>query len=361
MITIVMGGLFGSEGKGSVVSVLAGRFRWDLVIRTGSPNAGHTFKKPDGSLVKMRQLPTTWYYAKHTPVCIPAGAVVSKEVLLAEAHMLRAGGFDAPIYVSPFAAVIDRGAMEQEKMITTGTTREGVGATRARKCLRQATVVRDDPDFCPGHELGQLVDVGTPWADIHNRNKDILIEATQGFGLSLDGGNYPFVTSTNLTVYHILDDAGIPFGVHYIRPILVVRTFPIRIAGNSGPLANEITWGELRKRYGEHIPDEQTTVTKKTRRVGEWDAGLVREAIAATKPVDVVLTFVDYVFPDIKEAGITDEVDSWLKEMESSVGRRFDYLGIGIGELMERNERQILTPTGVLGMASNVIVTGIVD
>ncbi len=356
MITIVLGGCYGSEGKGSVVSTLAGCYQWDMVVRTGSPNAGHTFKKPDGSLVKMRQLPATWYYAKHVPVCIPAGAVVNKEVLLAEARMMRDGGFDASIFVSPLAAVIQPDAMERERNIATGTTGEGIGATRADKCMRKAVLVRDDPDFFPGTELGNLISLDRDW--VHNatfhKNKSVLIEATQGFGLSLDSVNYPFCTSTNLTVYRVLDDAGIPFGVHHIRPVLVVRVFPIRIAGNSGLLANETTWDRLRQRYGDHIPDEQTTVTKKTRRVGEWDAGLVRKAINATKPAEIVLTFVDYVFPNIKETGITDKVDYWLKDMEDDIGRRFGYLGVGIGELMDRISGQILTPTGTINTRSNV-------
>jgi len=349
MITIIMGGLYGSEGKGSVASVYASRCRWDLVIRTGSPNAGHTFKKPDGTLVKMRQLPATWCYAKHSPIYVPVGAIINKDVLLGEARMLRDSGFVASIYVSPLAVVIQPNAMERERNIVTGTTGEGIGATRADRCMRKAVLVRDDPDFDSGTELGQLVTLNCVRVReiISNYRSSILIEATQGFGLSLYNHEYPFVTSTNLTVHHILDDAEIPFNVHSILPVLVVRVFPIRIAGNSGSLVNETTWKELRQRYGDHIPDEQTTVTKKTRRVGGWDRELVQRAIANTNPAEIVLTFADYVFPNIRETGITVEIDQWLKELEGDVGRSFTYLGIGIGEFMSRDGRQIFTPDDI--------------
>jgi len=47
--------------------------------------------------------------------------------------------------------------------------------------------------------------------------------------------------------------------------------------------------------------------------------------------------------------------------LEDSIDRRFNYLGIGIGELMDRVGGQIITPTGASGMASNAIVMGTVD
>lgn len=343
MIDIILGGQYGSCGKGSVASVYAANYPYDLVIRTGSPNAGHTFRKPDGSLVKMRQLPVSWFFARHTPVLVPAGAVVDKDVLLAEAKMLRTEGFDAEVFVSPMAAVIQPEAKVADKKITTGTTGEGVGTTRADKCLRRAVLVRDDPDFESG-ELASLVNTDTHFCflAVNSPLTRILIEGTQGFALSMDLGTYPYCTSTNLTPYRILDDAGIPFGVHDVNPCMVVRTFPIRIAGNSGPMYKETSWEELRRRYGDHIPIEQTTVTKKTRRVGEWDSDLVYRAARTIRPTCTVLTFADYIFPDIRKTGITDSVENWLHAMETGASVRFDWLGIGIGEVMTR-DGEILT------------------
>lgn len=40
LVTVVVGGQFGSEAKGKVVSYLANEF--DFGVRTGGPNAGHT-------------------------------------------------------------------------------------------------------------------------------------------------------------------------------------------------------------------------------------------------------------------------------------------------------------------------------
>lgn len=327
---MVLGGQYGSEGKGSVVSWLAKTQEFDLVIRTGSPNAGHTFKMDDGELVKMRTFPCTWYSQPKAPIYLSASTIINKEVFQSELKFMIAHGYEGQIMVSPQATVIQEEAMELEKSIKTGTTGEGVGATRAAKCVRKAVRVINDDYFQP------FIDTFVPSHIISNRLKHILIEGTQGYALSLDGSRYPHVTSTNLTTYRILDDSEIPFGIHEVYPLVVFRTFPIRIAGNSGYLFNETSWGRLRAIYGEHIPDEQTTVTKKTRRVGEFDPSLAHEAVLRLGAKIVVLTFVDYIFPNIGETGITDEVNHWLVHMESAIGRSIHYLGIGIGEIVRR-------------------------
>jgi len=329
-VLMVLGGRYGSEGKGSVVSWLAKEQEYDLVIRSGSPNAGHTFKMDNGELVKMRTFPCTWYSQSTTPIYLSASTVINKEVFIRELQLMRDNGYDGDVMVSPQAVVIQEEAVEAEKNIETGTTGEGVGATRAAKCMRQASLVQDDDYF------KSFIDHFRPHHLIDNRLKHILIEGTQGYGLSLDGKRYPYVTSTNLTTHRLLDDAEIPFGVHEIHPLVVFRTHPIRIAGTSGDLFNETSWGRLRAVFGEHIPDEQTTVTKKTRRVGEFDPSLAHEAVLRLGAKIIVLTFVDYIFPNIKETGVTDEINHWLIHMESAIGRSIHYLGIGIGELIPR-------------------------
>jgi adenylosuccinate synthase len=325
MIRIVLGGQFGSEGKGSVVSWLAQREDFDLVIRTGSPNAGHTFRDKQGDLHKMRQLPCTWAF-QDAPLYVPAGAVVSQQVLDREMLEVFHGGFKGDVWVSPQAALIDRPAQELEDItqISSGTTHEGVGGARALKCLRKASLVGG---MTVPYESGQR----EVYRLLHDPSSNILIEATQGFGLSMDSENYPFVTSTNLDTYRILSDAEVPFGVHHVETWMVLRTFPIRIAGNSGPLSGETSWADLQEKYGSHIPVEQTTVTKKTRRVGLFDVDLAKQAINRCGPEVLVLSFYDY----LQRWDVQKAVD-WLTSTEDQLGRTFDYLGVGIGELIRR-------------------------
>jgi len=329
MIRVVIGGQFGSEGKGSVTSWLARRCKLDLVIRIGSPNAGHTFEGPDGTIFKMRQLPCSWAFS-NAPICIPASAIVDTEVLLAELEMIRKGGYSGEVCISPLAAVIEDGHRMREDAILTGTVGTGTGAARAAKCLRQAKLISEFPDFVQYAKQDYVEDV------LASPDSSILIETTQGFGLSLDGRYYPHCTSTNVDVYRALSDAGVPHGLHDIQALLVLRTFPIRIAGNSGPLFEETSWPRLRHLYGNHIPNEQSTVTQRTRRVGNWDSGAARSAIRYINPAQIFLTFVDYVFPDIVVGGIDVHVDAWLRFIEASLERSIDWVGVGPGRIIDR-------------------------
>ena len=79
----------------------------------------------------------------------------------------------------------------------------------------------------------------------------IIIEGTQGFGLSLlHSKYYPFVTSRDTTAAAFVSEAGLsPLDVDDI--VLVLRAFPIRVGGNSGPLPNEIDWDTVTSESGQ--------------------------------------------------------------------------------------------------------------
>src|SRR4030042_85466 len=188
MITIVIGGQYGSEGKGSVVSWLLRQGKFDLAIRTGAPNAFHTFKTNGGQIVKMRQLPCSWDSQPDTPMQLPAGAFINLPVLASELQLIKSKGINPKFYVSPQAAVIQEGAGDKEAFIQTGTTGEGVGITRSDKLLRTATLMSEcfKPDDEHFDEF-RVMDI------LRNHDRSILIESTQGFGLSHDYLTYPYV------------------------------------------------------------------------------------------------------------------------------------------------------------------------
>ena len=58
-ITVIVGGQYGSEGKGKVAHCLAVEREATIAVRTGGPNAGHTvIDLPDDRRLVLRQLPT---------------------------------------------------------------------------------------------------------------------------------------------------------------------------------------------------------------------------------------------------------------------------------------------------------------
>jgi adenylosuccinate synthase len=162
----------------------------------------------------------------------------------------------------------------------------------------------------------------------------ILAETTQGYGLSLDGGYYPYCTSINLDPYHLLGDLEVPFGLHNVNVWMVIRTLPIRIMGDSGPLEGETTWSKLRDRYGEHIHDEYTTVTNRLRRVGEFDSSQVAAAVRRLRPTNIVLNFFDYLFPEFDGLNLLGNMKHYLNSMEASIGQRVSHIGYGPGKIV---------------------------
>ena len=132
---------------------------------------------------------------------------------------------------------------------------------------------------------------------------------------------YPFVTSRDTNTASFLTEAGIsPQLVDEI--ILAIRTYAIRVAGNSGPFPNEITWDELSKRVGKNIK-EKTTVTKKTRRVAEFDTEVVKKAIMINRPTQIALQFLNYLFPQDENKNswnsLTKEAKDYINKLEEDL------------------------------------------
>jgi adenylosuccinate synthase len=162
---------------------------------------------------------------------------------------------------------------------------------------------------------------------IDNQHKDVLLEGTQGSGLSLTHGDWPYVTSTDTNAAQLLVDSGISPG-RLSEVILVTRTFPIRVAGNSGPMHDEISFEDL-----EQEP-EFTTVTKKMRRIGRFDWELFHKAVLLNGPWPMVaLTFLDYLFPEDKGVTTWNELSAsahdFMEELEDKSKSSVILIGTG--------------------------------
>lgn len=291
-VTAIVGGQYGSEGKGAVVAALADRF--DVAVRTGGPNAGHSLFFRE-RVYKMRQIPCTWI----NPDCeliLGAGAVIDMEVLEAEEALTgRKPMIDGrAMIIDPK----DRLSEEESALTTMGSTLEGVGAARIRKIQRDpldhSALARD---VVP--ETAECDTVSHLWTRL-NQGANVLLEGTQGSGLSLHHGHWPYVTSTDTNVAQLLADAGIAPG-WLKHTLLVVRTYPIRVGGPSGPMpGGEISFDDI---PGAVTP-ERTTVTNKVRRISGWDSAVVDRAVMLNDPCGIVLTFTDYLDPAVR--GTTD-------------------------------------------------------
>jgi len=250
---VVVGGQYGGEGKGKVSAFITQQEGIDTCIRCGGPNSGHSFINDAGQVVLLRQLPTG-FIRPSARLLIPAGALVDLEVLKHELDTFK---------IDPKRVGVDRNAMiiegsdkERERSLQLrerlSSTLCGVGSAVARRVLRGADVKTAEVASKQIPWLEQLLaDVSEETNSALDLGKKVLVEGTQGFGLSLyHSKDYPKATSRDTTAASFLSEVGLaPLLVSEV--VLVLRTFPIRVAGEqAGPLRHEITWEVLQTESG---------------------------------------------------------------------------------------------------------------
>src|ERR1051326_2290398 len=300
--TIVVGGQYGSEGKGKVVALRAAEAASPWLVRCGGPNSGHTIDL-NGQSVVMRQVPSCT--EPHKAIfCIAAGCVVDQKILVEELDMMRIPR--DRIIVDPRAILVTDGdrAVEQQGLKHISSTASGTGAALARRMSREADIrlVRDSAVIrsrCIVSTVAPLLHEALAAGD------DVIIEGTQGFGLSLlHGPDYPFVTSRDTSASGFASEVGLsPRSIDEI--IMVVRTFPIRVGGPSGPFPGEISWDTVRifSKAPSTVP-EFTSVTKKLRRVARFDLDAVRIACRYNQPTSLAVMGLDRLH--YADTGVTD-------------------------------------------------------
>jgi len=315
---VVVGGQFGGEGKGKISAFITRQEKIDICIRCGGPNSGHTFVAEDGTTVLMRQLPTG-YIRPQTKLLIPAGALIDLDVLKHELDSLR---------INPNRVGVDRNAMiiqesdrDQESQLglrdRISSTLCGVGAAVARRALRGADVKLAGEVAQNVTWLAALItDVSEEANRALDHGKKVLLEGTQGFGLSLyHSKHYPKATSRDTTASGFLSEVGLS-PILVTEVVLVFRTFPIRVAGEqAGPLEDEITWDILQEESGYPYPiQEMTTVSKKLRRVARFDWELAKQAALVNRPTRIAVNGLDYLDYSNRQAASVDDLTASAKQ-----------------------------------------------
>ena len=336
-VDVIVGGQYGSEGKGNIASFLANDY--DLLVRVGGPNAGHkVFEVPKP--YTHHQLPSGTRNAPATKLLIGPGAVLDAAKLLTEID--ECGIEDGRLQIDGNATIIVDDDLDAERDLVSriGSTGQGVGSAAARRIMKRGSgtkLARDVPELepfiCSAFEVLE---------GVFSQNGRVCLEGTQGTELSLFHGNYPYVTSRDTTAAGCIAEAGIPPG-KVRRVIMVCRTYPIRVespaGGSSGPMSQEISFEAISERSG--IPlevlesTERTSTTARKRRVGEFDWSLLRKASLLNQPTDVALTFADYLNQKNQAAKRFEQLDpytiNFVQEVERVSKARVSLISTGFG------------------------------
>jgi len=331
-VSVVIGGQFGSEGKGKVALEIARRSKAPVaVVRVGGPNSGHTGYDRSGNKYALRQMPAGCI-DRDVDVVFPAGSYIDVEVLFREIDELQYR--KDRIHVSPFARIITNEHKGWERAAglvgAIGSTGSGVGgavmASVAREALNFELPSPDAGHIAPLQEF--ICDTSEILRSQLKQGRRVIVEGTQGFGLSLlEGGHWPKATSRSTTAAGALAEAGLsPVDVDDVT--MVIRSFPIRVGGDSGPLTNETTWDEVAAGAGRNEDlREYTTVTQRLRRVGRFDAGLVRHALGVNAPTRLVMNHLDYLGFEDELNDSRSKLRQFINRVEIDLGRTIDWCG----------------------------------
>jgi adenylosuccinate synthase len=333
-VVIVVGAQWGDEGKGKVIDLLSERA--DYVVRAqGGNNAGHTILV-QGEEFRFHLIPSGILYP-HTQCFIMGGTVIDPKVLLEEIKGMEEKGvaLKGRLHLSAYAHVIfpyhrilDKWSEERKGALAIGTTGRGVGPCYTDKASRigirmcelihaellerrlrfvlplknqELQLIYHQPplDFKTLFEeyssYGKMLApfVGEPEIVVGKackEGKNVLFEGAHGALLDITFGTYPFVTSSSTISSGVSGGAGV--GASRIsHTVGVVKSYTTRVG--AGPLPTALSQRE-EALFLNHIDAREIgTTTGRKRRLGWFDACLVRYASCLNGMDSLALTKID--------------------------------------------------------------------
>jgi adenylosuccinate synthase len=323
LVDVLVGGQYGSEGKGNVCAHLAKDY--EVLVRVGGPNAGHKVAYPEYKYV---QLPSGTQSNPNARILIGAGATIRPNQILKEIQ--DCGLTDQRIVIDEQAMIIEQSDidLESQTLGIIGSTKQGVGAATARKIIgrdgqphlgAKVRLAKHHPALKP-----YIGSVSRELEDAYASGSRVMLEGTQGTSLSIHHGSYPHVTSRETTASGCLADAGIAPG-RVRRVVMVTRTYPIRVGGTSGPMALPIDAEVVANRSGLPLDDiektEVGTISGTKRRMAEFDWEQLRRSAVLNGATDIALTFADYITAENRNARRFDQLSNETKEFVAEVER----------------------------------------
>ena len=328
--TVVVGGFFGDEGKGKIISYLAIKDNPKIIVRGGAgPNAGHTIRDGD-KIYKVRMLPSG-FLNKNAKVMIGPGVVINPDILKKEIQDFNASG---RTFIDKHCGIIEETHLTRdskgELKEKIGSTGSGTGPANADRAMRVLKLAKDIDSLS-----SLVIDVPLAINSALSANENVLVEGTQGTFLSLWHGTYPFVTSKDVTASGICADVGIgPTKVDEV--IVVFKSYVTRVG--TGPLDNELSLEDAEKKGW----SEFGTVTGRQRRAADFDFNLARRAIMLNGATQISITKLDILFSDCAGKTSFDELSNdakaFIKNIEDKLNTPVTIIGTGpdVNDVIDR-------------------------
>lgn len=186
---------FGDSGKGKVTHSLLKSSEYTHCVRFGGGhNAGHTIYH-EGKKVVTHVIPSGVLQGVRS--IIGPGCVVNIEMLMREIKELEDAGINIKdkLFVDKRVNIITQKHLDEDGSDTAiGTTKRGNGPAYRDKYDRKGVRFEQVKEL---HTF-QVTDMYKEF--FSDRDVVALFEGAQGFGLDIDWGDYPYVTSSTCTV-----------------------------------------------------------------------------------------------------------------------------------------------------------------
>ncbi len=326
MITVVVGGQYGGEGKGKIAAYLAHSEPMKIACRCGGPNSSHTVIW-QGRTHRLRMMPTAAVVNPKIDVFFGAGTLIHIPTLLKEIADI---GFRGTLRIDRRAGIVtdeivaNQRADDRYKSI--GSTLTGTGYATAMRSLRTLKLASDFADI-----REYVVDLMPHLAHAVSRGENILIEGHQGYGLSNYHGDYPFASSRDSTAGSMLAEIGLGPRQRKMRVILVAKMFPTR--NHAGPLGDEMPFEDADFLGIREFGGGSWGIPDRRRRVGYIDVAYLGRSAFANSATEIALTGIDYFDRGLANKTAASDVSSELtcvtKAIKRVTGVSVRYLSTG--------------------------------
>lgn len=207
---VVLGIQHGDEAKGKVTHYLCKFKSYTHVLRfNGGCNAGHTIYH-EGRKFVTHHIPAGVFYGVKS--IIGPGCVISPEHFFNEVRELEEAGINlrGKLFIAENAHVITGTHLQEEATESKiGTTRRGNGPAYRDKYARKGIRASEVSSLRP-----YMINL---YEEFYNdKSIKVLCEGAQGFGLDVDWGDYPYVTSSHCGLGSVFLNAVSP---HWLRDV----------------------------------------------------------------------------------------------------------------------------------------------
>jgi adenylosuccinate synthase len=285
---------YGDCGKGKITHYLCSTGKYTHVVRyNGGCNAGHTIYH-HGKKFVTHHIPAGVFFGVKS--IIGPGCVVNPEQFFKEIEELEAGGLEVRslVKIAKNTHIITRSHLSDDSGDTTiGTTKRGNGPAYSDKYARTGVRAESVPEL---QEF--LVDF---LEEMHQEGTIALFEGAQGFGLDIDWGDYPYVTSSHCTVAGAMLNGVPPKAIRNVWGVAKAYETYVGTKKFQGedPIFDEIC--EIGEEYG--------ATTGRKRQVNWMNWNLIDTAIKVNGVTHLVVNKMD----------VLREVDTWKALVDEKI------------------------------------------